>query len=128
MLDRWPPDAALLGILARLQQTPHPAQRAREDLLHVGERETGELGDLGTGQVATEAQGDQLTFAVTEGPQGLLEVGVEPEVGVGRSAAAKPDVARFVLRERLLAAPLVAPVLLSINNLFYTDQILISFI
>ena len=50
-------------------------------MLDVGEAQTGDLGDLGTTHLGTEAQPDQLPLAVTERRERLLKAGLEPYVG-----------------------------------------------
>jgi hypothetical protein len=47
-----------------LEQLAQLAQRAGDDLLHVGEAQPQDLGDLRTVQVAAEAQREDLAVAV----------------------------------------------------------------
>ena len=67
-----------------LQQLPELAQRARDDLLHVGQREAGELGDLGSGEVGAVAQRQDLPVAVAQaGPARSSSSGEAPSRSSG---------------------------------------------
>lgn len=52
-------------------------------MLHVGERESGQLGDLGSGQVGAVAQRKNLALPIGESSQRLSELGLEAELGRG---------------------------------------------
>ena len=97
-----------LDRLARIELGAHAPQRAREDLLHVGEAQAHRLGDLGPAQIAAEAQRDDLALAVAERREGALEVRVEPEVGLIWAGFELPALGLEPV-ERLIAAGAVGP-------------------
>ena len=57
-------------------------QRAGEDLLDVGEAQPGQLGDLGTGELAAEAERDELALALAKLLERRSELRGEPNVRI----------------------------------------------
>ena len=77
-------------------------QRPRQDLLDVGKRQPGELGDFGPGHVAAVAQRDQLALAVAQAAQRLRELGLRAEDRIIGQGAGGGKLALVLVRERPL--------------------------
>ena len=87
-----------------LELAPELPKGARQDLMDVGQRESGDLGDLRPAEIAAEPQCHQLALALAERPQRIVELWRDPELAAARSrrpparavppAAASPHASR----------------------------------
>jgi hypothetical protein len=94
-------------VLAPLQLEPQSAQRARQDLLDVGQAQPQLGGDLPTAQIAAEPQGQYLTVASGEHGQGVRQA--SPLAGLMRRSHGVAELALFDRQAPLrpVSAPMV---------------------
>ena len=98
--------AAALQLRHRFELGAQAAQASREDLLHVGETEPGQLGDLRSRQVAPEPQRDQLAGARERRERATARAGSMPRSGSGTSLPRRSSSVSF---ERSAAAQSGSP-------------------
>jgi hypothetical protein len=94
--------AGAIGCGVLVDQRPHLPQRAGQDLLHVGQAEPGRIRDLGSAQLAAEAQRDDLPLPSVEARQRSLKVGLEPQIRL-LACVDERVMPRVQLVQRLLA-------------------------